>query len=351
MLFSPPALCYGREAEGETSISGLPHVIIVTLAGVRNCETIEDQTHQYIPHLWNEMFKEGTLYTNLVNVNYEFHMPAVRAINDGHKHFSWFMKGGKLYAPTIFQLVRNKYHLPANKVWSLGCWDYADAALRQGKFKENTFPCQFKSRGLPISGRIREVLKGLLNKQDTDFLDNYQLAAERIGVWTVWDSFEPMQYRIFKKIMTAFKPVLVHYVSNATEIAHGGSYAQYVLALKEVDKKIFEIWQMIQNDKEYKDKTYLFVDVDHERDDYFKTHHMNPNEDNPSRVWMFVYGPGVKKDQVIERPVYHRDIFATVASLMKVEAGSTEGRVLKDCLEESQASSLITEKPAAKHGE
>jgi len=47
-------------------------------------------------------------------------------------------------------------------------------------------------------------------------------------------------------------------------------------------------------------------------------------------VWMYIYGPDIKKGKTISRQIEHTDIFATLAYLTGVSAPNTEGKVLKD---------------------
>ena len=78
---------------------------------------------------------------------------------------------------------------------------------------------------------------------------------------------------------------------------------------------IYEIWQIIESEPFYQGNTYLFISPDHERNSYYMDHFENPPE-NPSNVWMYVYGPKVKKGVVIDNVVHHVDMFQTIAVIM-----------------------------------
>jgi hypothetical protein len=43
------------------------HVCIVVMDGVRYSETFGDSTHALVPHLYNDLKPEGTLFTNFYN--------------------------------------------------------------------------------------------------------------------------------------------------------------------------------------------------------------------------------------------------------------------------------------------
>lgn len=95
----------------EAPADDIPNIIICTLGSMRNSETIDDESHQYIPNLWNKMFKYGTLYTNLINLNLPFHQPSTQAINTGVVMSEY----AKLKVPSIFQYAMGQYRLPRKR--------------------------------------------------------------------------------------------------------------------------------------------------------------------------------------------------------------------------------------------
>ncbi|TAM38528.1 hypothetical protein EPN54_04175 [bacterium] len=320
--FSGPALCQKDAKE-----DGLPNIILVLLTGVRNTESIADPTHQYFPNLWNEMLKEGVLYSDLVDINYEFHMPAFNAINTGGS----YNKDTKITAPSISQYVRKKYSLPATKLWTIGHWWLNDCVYETKDYSRDTYPCEITFMDLKFSPE----LKTILTRQELVSFNNYQKVLKGLATqefdFILWDGMSEGIYQIFiKKIMPVFKPKLVLYVMDDPDSAHYDSFSRYVLTLKRCDERIFEIWRTITNDKFYKGKTYLFVCIDHERNPYYMQHSENAY-DNPSHVWMYVYGPGVKRGKIINRPIKHTDIFATIADITGIKTNKIEGKVLKDC--------------------
>lgn len=301
----------------------LPNVIIITLSGVRNSETINDPTHQYIPNLWGKMLKEGVLYTNLLSVGAEFHMPQVDAINTG-KNYPVYLKTD---VPSIFQYIRKKYAFPATKLWSIKHFLEKSYFFKTEGFGEDTFPCQ-----IDLTFVMSDELKTILTKEELDFVSSFRQMEVKFNNFEIyhWDTVDEIFCRFFKKIVDKFKPKFIHYVMAGVETAHHDMFSRYCLALKHCDENIFEIWQMIKNDPFYKDNTYLIVCPDHERNMYFMQHTENAH-DNPSSVWMYIYGPKVKKGAVIDRRIYHVDIFATLAHIFKVETRPTKGKILKDC--------------------
>jgi len=306
----------------------IPRVIIVTLGGVRNSESLGDPAHQYMSKMWGEMLKEGVLYTKLVDLNFEFHMPSVNAIITG-KNYAALMP---IETPTLFQYVRKKYHLPQNRIWSIGQWDYNACVFKTPGYDEQTYPSQIAVLDFKSPSNEEKEFSPLLQ----DFASRFRIIQRKRAAQfecTQWNALEEVCFMIFKEISSKFKPYFLHYVIGSPDSAHYDTFSQYVLSLKRSDEIIFDIWKMIKTEPFYKGNTYLIVCVDHTRNSYYM-HHTENSDENPSQVWMYVFGSGVKKNTVLDRPVYHTDIFATVARIMDVKTLPTEGRLLEDCFEE-----------------
>ena len=94
------------------------------------------------------------------------------------------------------------------------------------------------------------------------------------------------------------------------DFAHGARYDEYLMAANRTDRFIEELWKLIQNDAAYKDKTILFITVDHGRGEEPEEtwrHHASKRTLAKSKrypqyedgivgseaVWMAAIGPGV----------------------------------------------------------
>lgn len=322
---------FARENTAE-DVPGMPNIIICTLGGVRNSETINDESHQYISNLWNNMLKYGTLYTNLVNLNLPFHQPSILAINTGKTMSSY----SNLKVPSVFQYVIKQYNLPSSKVWSVGHWNTEDTiAYIDQVYDVNTIP------GWVRFAHVSPEAEELLNKQELnsirsfnklvnqdDSSDSRKFSGRINFSWSFWDINNELRYRIVKKILNGYKPKIMHFVMDGTDSAHYDTFGRYVLAIKDADERIFDIWKYIQSDPFYKDNTYLFVTSDHGRDRYYMQH---SEYDSTGQTWLYVYGPKIKKDIKIDRAVHHTDIFATIAHILNLKTHPIDGKVLEDC--------------------
>lgn len=305
----------------------VPNVILIVLSGVRNSESIDDPTHQYIPYLYDEIFKEGTLYRNVLENDFEYHMPAIYAMLTG-KHYNHYPG---LIGPTLFQYARKRYGLSSEKAVSIGQWEDGDSVYVNDKFGVDTYPSQVSVVDSTYSLKMKKILTPVeLTYFDT--MKNFMgrgLFCEPFA-YLHWDTLQEIIYPIFKRTIQEFKPKLALFNMPGVDCAHYGTFGRYVLALKRSDEMIHQIWKMIQDDPFYKDNTYLIICPDHGRNLYYMEHFENCRDD-PSRVWLYIYGPKIKKGLIIDRQVGHIDIFATVDYIMDLKAPPQESKILKDC--------------------
>ncbi len=326
LIFVFFAAAYG-ESLSKDPPPDFPNVFILTISSVRNYETIEDPEHRYMPGFFTEMKKEGFLYTNLIEKNFEFHMPPVQAINIGI-NFPYAQLPNK--KPSIFQYLLKQGSLSKESAWSISHWSDSDIIFETDEFGPDTFPSRV-SFNLNYSGP-----EGLLNDRELYYRDVAE--AERMKkypylyYWPHWDARSRAIHDITKRIISELNPKLVHYVLGIPETAHFDSYPRYVHCILELDSQIMDIWNLIQEESFYKDNTFLFVVVDHQRNRY----HMHHDEKwfKPGRnTWMYVFGPGVKKNKSSDEPVQHIDIFKTVSKLYGLNTHHTNGVFLEGCFE------------------
>lgn len=320
----PAGVVFGAAADQPAQVPDkeVPNVIIISMSGVRNSESIADPTRQYFPHLFNEMLKEGTLYTDVICVEQQFHMTTFTSINLGKSSLLFY----KIDRPTIFQYARKKYGWPANKCWMVGNWQGIKGYYEGEGFGEETYPDEI-SLGLGVS----DALKAVLSLPEQEILDALRESQKDFAGFNFcnWDAFDTLAFGLFKKVLKTYHPKLIHYSCDGPDAAHYESFARYALTLSQADEIIYYLWQFIQTDPFYKDNTYLFVNPDDERNAYFRFHDSNAR-DNPSHVWLYVFGPGVEKGRVIKRPIHHIDIFPTVARIMEIEIPPNQGELLTE---------------------
>jgi bisphosphoglycerate-independent phosphoglycerate mutase (AlkP superfamily) len=90
------------------------------------------------------------------------------------------------------------------------------------------------------------------------------------------------------------KPKVLYIAYGETdEWAHAGQYRSYLDAAHRVDAWLKQIWSFVQNDPQYKNKTTLFITVDHGRGDIKKEEWISHNNkiEDAHEIWFAVMGP------------------------------------------------------------
>ncbi|MFT4840552.1 MAG: hypothetical protein ACI90M_001009 [Candidatus Azotimanducaceae bacterium] len=137
-----------------------------------------------------------------------------------------------------------------------------------------------------------------------------------------WDngfSFDALTFGRAKEYLMAKKPRVLYVALGETdEWAHSRRYDLYLQMAQRNDTMIRELWQWLQQDPQYKDKTTLLLTVDHGRGRTPRdwTDH-GKNVAGAEEIWMAVMGPdtealGIRKDVQATQSM----IASTVAALL-----------------------------------
>lgn len=117
------------------------------------------------------------------------------------------------------------------------------------------------------------------------------------------------------------KPKVLYVGYGETDdYSHDDRYDQYLLSARQTDAYIKEIWDFIQSDTQYKDKTTMVIMTDHGRGVYpkvnWKSHSVNtPNSDE---IWLAAIGPDTPSFGEIkeEDQLYAMQIARTLIELL-----------------------------------
>jgi len=139
--------------------------------------------------------------------------------------------------------------------------------------------------------------------------------------WNEDECFDVFTHYAALECLRTRKPRVLYIGYGETdEWAHEGNYKAYLEAAHQTDQWIRELWQFVQSDPHYKDKTALFVTVDHGRGDRQKDQWTGHGESVPDshETWFGVLGPDieVKGEVTTESQIYASQFAQTIASLL-----------------------------------
>lgn len=270
-----------------------------------------DRRKKLMPFVWSTIADQGQIYGNrqfdnkVDNANpYRFSYPGYSEIMTG---FADTNINSNEFPPnphvTLLEFL-NQQSKFKNKVVAFGAWNAFDRILNQGR------------SGIPVFSAF-DSLSGkdlTMNWINAMMQDSYRPFgnAECLDVFT---HYAAMQYLLTRK-----PKVLYIAYGETDEWAHHGYYRSYLDAAHMVDKWIKDIWNHVQHNPEYKNKTAIFITTDHGRGDINKdewTSHGKKIAD-ASQMWFAVIGSGISAsgEQKTNIQLYQDQFAQTMARIL-----------------------------------
>ncbi len=272
-----------------------------------------ERRKKIMPFLWSIVEKNGQIYGNrnlgnkINNANpYWFSYPGYNEIFTGYPDT---LINSNSYPPnpnTNLLEFLNKQSKYKNKVAVFGAWDAFDRIFNEARSKFPVYSA-FDLFGGANANAIEKTINTLAKDSYKPFGD-----GEVLDVFTHYGAMNYLQTK---------KPRVLYISYGETdEWAHSGQYRDYLNAANMVDKWIQDIWNYVQSDPFYKNKTAIFITTDHGRGDIKKeewTSHNNKIQDS-YQIWMAAMGPGIQaKGEVKTKQQFYQKQFAqTMAALL-----------------------------------
>ncbi len=273
----------------------------------------QERKIKLLPFFWNTLANHGQLYGNrnfenkINNANpYWFSYPGYNEIMTGYADTNI---NSNDYPPnphvTLLEYLNNQPDYKG-KVAAFCAWDAFDRILNQERSGLPVFS-SFDSLG-GDNPTEREKLVDAMKQ------DSYRPfgSVECLDVFTHYGALEWLK---------AKKPGVLYISYGETdEWAHHGYYRSYLDAAHQVDAWIKQIWEFVQSDPQYRDKTTLFITTDHGRGDLDKTQWTSHGKSVPDayQIWFAVMGPGIKPtgEQKNNVQFYQEQFAQTMAKIL-----------------------------------
>jgi hypothetical protein len=345
-------------------------VIIVTFGGgVRYSETFAPEGLQNIPRLV-ALREKGYFFNSCINSGVLSHFNSTASILTGNwqrvDDFGFQPPAG----PTLFEYYRKQsgagpldaWAVATNKSFASMGWG-SDRDFGQPYGANVVLPKQL------LLEAVQEVVKrgaegGVANREDVLRRLEGVLNEGYEGVgWTIFQagrkldrqvrdtlvrglveyingpeaptSGDELTFFITREIMREFAPRLILVNFWDMDVAHWGSYSLYLNAITKTDRLTGMLWEEVQANQSYKDKTTLLVLPELGRDGDKNTANgfLNHRSGDPScrNTWLLAMGTAVPPGQT-ERPVHHVDVAATAAELLGVKAAGLAGVPMRELL-------------------
>jgi hypothetical protein len=347
-------------------------VVMAIIGGIRKAESFSPQGLQYIPHLVSDLGPNSLLYLHARNEGVTAHFNAISSILTGNwqRVDDW---GNQAPAtPTLFEQYRRQLRLSAAETWivasnkALTSQIGASSAAQYG-------PDYGANVVFPKQLMLAAVMNALQNGRTGNMADRDKVEAELetamagsnyegLG-WNVFDAADQLDPRVrgtvetaiadfvhsggptsgdeltffmSREIMRKFAPSLLVAVFSDVEAAHFGSYAMHLAGIRTADRLVYQLWQEIQANPEYKDKTTLLIlpefgrDPDGSSTNGFFNH--RASEESTRDTWAMIVGAGIDKPTVVDRPIRQVDLCPSLAAYLGCRPVESQGARLPELL-------------------
>lgn len=278
------------------------YVIVLVIDGPRMSETFCDSTYQYIPNLANVLAPQGVLIKDFKNNGSTHTNPGHTAITTGVYQK---MKNNGMELPknpSMFQYFLKEKNLDSTQAWVIAS---------KGK------------------------LNVLGNTKDREWKNHY-MPSTYCGVNGAGMGYEGdlLTWQNAQVILKKHHPKLT--LINLLEVdvnGHQNLWKKYLQAIRNTDQKALELWNFIQSDSIYKDKTTLFITNDHGRHldghkDGFVSH--GDKCSGCRSIYLVALGPDFKVNAELSNSYEQLDISKTIAELLHFYFPVSKGVVMTD---------------------
>ncbi|ALO34905.1 hypothetical protein CMT41_09370 [Colwellia sp. MT41] len=286
-----------------------------------------------MPFLWKTISHQGVLIGNRDNGSYmNVTNPAVVSYPGYSEIFTGYVdpsidSNKKIWNPNVnvLEWIENQAGF-AGKVSAFGSWNALPYILNTKRATNLTVNAGF----VPVKGDLSNVEKWL-NQQLADTLGTSD--NTRFDAFTQGYAIEHIKKH---------KPRFIYIGYGDTDnFAHDGRYDLYLKAAHRSDRFIAELWDLLQQDPHYKDKTTMIITTDHGRGEMpqasWKHHgtalYMTQSDNKEytkyqktgivgsDQIWAAVIGPDTPSKGLIQgkEPWQQNQIAATIASFLNLD--------------------------------
>ena len=298
-------------------------------------ETAQERREVLMPFFWNTIAKEGQLHGNRlkgskVNCTNEmlFSYPGYNEILAGFaddKNITSNDKNNNKNT-TVLEFV-NQQEGFENKVSAFGSWDVFPYIINQER------------SGIYVNAGFRKA-KGENLTAKEKFLNEIQ-----DEIPSPWHSvrLDAFTHNFAVEELKKKHPKLLYISYGETDdFAHDGNYQEYLRSTKRTDEFIKKLWDFVQNDPVYKDKTSFVIITDHGRGHYpldlWKSHGKTAKRSDgkiyeikgSDQIWMAVLGPDTPaKGETSNVQLYQNQVAQTTAKLLGLDFSKVDERIGK----------------------
>lgn len=272
-----------------------------------------ERRKKLMPFMWSAIAARGQLYGNRLlgnkvdNANpHWFSYPGYSEIITGYPDEKINSNSYPANPHVSVLEYLNRQSAFKNRIAVFGAWEAFDRIVNEERSGITVISAFDTVPGKKLNGNQKLINTMLLNSHrpwgDHECLDQFT-------------HYAAMEY------LKVNKPRVMHIAYGETdEWAHAGKYKYYLQSARQVDIWLKEIWEFIQSDPQYRDKTALVITTDHGRGDQVKKDWTSHGKEiaGASEIWLAVMAPGLKARGEVgaDMQLYQKQIAQTIARLL-----------------------------------
>lgn len=338
-------------------------VVIVTFGGgARDVETFAPEGQRNIPHLLGELIPQGMFFTQVVNRGILGHYVATASIATGvYETFNNFVADAPPN-PTVFEYYRRDRRradawviAPSNGFQRIGASNHPEYGTNFGATVIQPKQILAAAAG---QGRVNSevdylhllqdsyempAVQSRMTEKENDFNQRLLASILKLSVddfvqhAKTLNSPDELSVFIASHLMRNVAPSLLLMTLHDIDVAHAGAYSMYLEGIQRADRLCARLWNYIQTDPEYKDRTTLLILPDFGRDadgdpggNGFQHH--RTGGPLARTTWLLALGPTVRQNATIDRVLEPIDIVPTVGGLLGFETPMVQGHPISEIL-------------------
>ncbi|MBX2916478.1 MAG: sulfatase-like hydrolase/transferase [Cyclobacteriaceae bacterium] len=278
-------------------------------------EQAEVRREKLMPFFWSTLVKQGVLYGNRAygnNVNCSNYMwfsyPGYNEILSGFADDERIKSNDKMNNPneTVLEFL-NKQAKYKGKVAAFGSWDVFPFIINEER------------SGIPVNAGFESAVDKNLSDREK-FLNQLQVEIPSPWGGVRLDAFT---HHFALEYMKKYKPRVVYIAYGETDdFAHNGKYDAYLKSAYQTDQFIKNIWEWVQSQPQYQNKTTILITTDHGRGtipvDEWRSH--GTKIKGADQIWIAAIGAGVtpKGEVKSSGQLYQNQVAATAAGLLGI---------------------------------
>lgn len=294
---------FGCQKDLPVTTYNTKNVIVIIVDGARYTETWGEPSHRYIPYR-SSLMNQGVMCNHFYNNGVTLTNPGHTAICTGI--YQNIDNTGAEYPlqPSIFQCWLKEYKRSANEAWVIAS---------------------------------KDKLEVLSNCTNSEWKNSYRPLTD-CGVNGLGTGYreDSITFKNVQQTLTANHPrlMLINF-KQPDASGHGNDSLGYLQGILNTDFYINKLWEQIQGDEFYKNKTALIVTNDHGRHtaghlDGFVSH--GDACEGCRHIEFLALGPDFKQNYISTINYEQIDITNTIAALMGFKMPYADGKVMKDIL-------------------